>query len=86
MTSNPYVGDIIEHPALGDDVRIEVSEIPQEQPVLETDGLHVIIDQYGETHLVELDGETWIATGTHVLSDEGFDRWTSFQSAVSATP
>lgn len=78
MPSKPYIGDLVEHPFMGEDARIEISEVPDDQPLVETDGMHVIIDQYGEQHIIELDGDTWVTSSTDALSDDGFDRWQEY--------
>jgi len=57
--SSPYPGDRIEMPFMGSDVVIRVSGVPEEQP-RSGEGVFTIVDQYDETHQVELDGETWI--------------------------
>lgn len=56
--SEPSPGDRIEMPSMGGDVSVRVSRVPDDQP-LAADGIHSIVDQYGETHEVELDGDTW---------------------------
>jgi hypothetical protein len=82
MSQKPYIGDIIEHPFMGGDVRIEVSEVPDDQPLAETDGLYMILDQYGDQHFVELDADTWVAvnedTLINMLTDDGFNRWQQY--------
>jgi hypothetical protein len=83
MADRPTRGDVIEHPFLGGDVRIEVSQVPEGQPLVDTDGIHIIIDQYGEQHLVEQDGDTWVVGSEDSLSEEGFDRWVEFQNGAS---
>lgn len=86
MTDRPYIGDIIEHPFMGGDVRIEVAEVSDDQPLAETDGLYMILDQYGEQHFVELDADTWIAVNEDTLinsmSYEGFTRWQEYVNRV----
>jgi len=62
--SRPYPGDRIEMPSMGDDVNIQVRHVPDEQPHA-GDGVYSIVDQYGETHQVERDGDTW----TTVVAD-----------------
>ena len=54
-----------EMPSIGDDIEmdgveceIEIAEIPQDQPRAK-DGIYAIVDQYGETHQVESNGEVW---------------------------
>lgn len=41
---------------MGDDVDIEVCDVPQEQPFERTDDCFLIIDQYGEEHIICEDG------------------------------
>lgn len=60
----PDIGDVIDMPMMGDDVRIEVAEIPGDQPEWENNGILAIVDQYGETHRVEKDGEIWIVAAS----------------------
>lgn len=78
MSSKPEIGDVVEHPFLGSDANIEIAQIPRDQPVLETDGMYVIVDQYGENHLVDLDGDAWIVSNPEALSPEGADLWDTF--------
>lgn len=86
MTYRPYIGDLIEHPFMGGDVRIEVSEVPDDQPLAETDGLYMVLDQYGDQHFVELDADTWVAVNDETLintmSDDGFNRWQEYLDGV----
>jgi hypothetical protein len=56
--SRPCPDDRIEMPCMGDDVNIRVRHVPEEQPHA-ADGVYTIVDQYGEAHQVELDGDTW---------------------------
>lgn len=63
--SRPYPGDQVLMPCMGDDVQIRVRAVPDEQP-RSGDGVYAIVDQYGETHEVELDGDTWV-TAVHAL-------------------
>jgi hypothetical protein len=63
--SRPQPGDRIEMPFMGSDASIVVRTVPDEQPRAD-EGVHAIVDQYGETHEVELDGETW-TTVVHEL-------------------
>ena len=58
MMSRPYPGDRIEMSCMGDDVNIRVRHVPAEQPHAD-DGVYSIVGQYGETHQVEQDGDTW---------------------------
>lgn len=58
IMSRPYPGDRIEMLCMGDDVNIQVRLVPDEQPHAD-DGVYSIVDQYGETHQVERDGDTW---------------------------
>ena len=60
MQDKPAPGDRVHMPSMGDDVRIEVTEVPAEQPLVATDGCYVVEDQYGGTHLVEADGGDWV--------------------------
>ena len=45
---------------MGDDVRIIVAEVADAQPLSDTDDVFIIVDQYGEEHLTEMDGDTWV--------------------------
>lgn len=54
-----------EMPSIGDDIEmegveceIEIADVPQDQPRAK-DGIYAIVDQYGETHQVESNGEVW---------------------------
>lgn len=58
--AGPQVGDLIEQPCNGSDVRIEVADVPPVVGVPLHSGVWAITDQYGERHYVELDGEMWI--------------------------
>lgn len=58
IMSRPCPGDRIEMAFMGDDVNIRVRSVPDEQPRAD-EGVYSIVDQYGETHQVELDGDTW---------------------------
>jgi hypothetical protein len=60
---------------MGDDVFIEVSEIPEHQPLVETDSCFIVVDQYGDEHIAQLDGDDWATTNQDELSPEGLDRW-----------
>lgn len=44
-----------------DSVHILISAVPTAQPEL-SDGIWHIIDQYGETHRIEQDGDFWMTT------------------------
>ena len=53
-------------PSIGDDVEmegveceIEVAEVPDDQPKSD-EGIYTIIDQHGESHQIESNGEIWI--------------------------
>ena len=63
--SRPCPGDEIVMPSMGDDVHIQVARVPDEQP-RSGEGIYAIVDQYGDTHEVELDGDTWV-TAVHAL-------------------
>jgi hypothetical protein len=65
VMSRPYPGDRIEMACMGEDVDIQVCRVPDEQPRVD-EGIYAIVDQYGETHEVELDGDTW-STVVHAL-------------------
>ena len=61
-----WCADGDEMPSIGDDVEmegveceIEIAQVPQEQPRAR-EGIYAIIDQYGETHQVESNGEVWV--------------------------
>lgn len=84
MESRPSVGDQVIMSAMGDDVQIEVVDVLEDQPLAETDGYYFIIDQYGEEHMVEMDGESWITGNLDALSPEGFDRWLERSEAARA--
>lgn len=64
----PEIGDVIDMPMMGDDVRIEVAEILTDQPEWENNGILAIVDQYGETHRVEKDGESWVVAAAPGLT------------------
>ncbi|QAY80340.1 hypothetical protein [Sphingosinicella sp. BN140058] len=53
-------GAIVEQDFSGADARIEISSVPEEQP-LRTAGIWTIVDQYDDRHLVELNCDTWVA-------------------------
>ncbi len=75
MTEPPSVGDEVTMGIMGGDARILVAEIEDQQPLVDTDGVFIIIDQYGEEHLVEMDGDTWVATSCDALSPDGLTVW-----------
>lgn len=75
MTERPSVGDEVTMGIMGGDARILVAEIEDQQPLVDTDGVFIIIDQYGEEHLVEMDGDTWVATNCDALSPNGLTIW-----------
>jgi len=60
---------------MGSDVRILIAQIEDQQPLVDTDGVFIIIDQYGEEHLVEMDGDTWATTSCDALSPNGLTTW-----------
>lgn len=60
---------------MGDDVDIEVCDVPQEQPFERTDDCFLIIDQYGEEHIICEDGGGWITRNAESLSPDGFLIW-----------
>lgn len=53
----PCVHDDIE--MQGSECLIEVAEVPEDQPRA-NEGVYAVIDQYGETHQVESNGELWV--------------------------
>jgi len=96
----PTPGDEVYMPSMGDDVYIEISEVPEEQPLLKTDGCFIVKDQYGETHLVE-EGDayseadvddteynngsgSWTSINFQALSDEGVLAWASYREAATS--
>lgn len=52
----PSIGDDIEME--GVECEIEIADVPQDQPRAKED-IYAIVDQYGETHQVESNGEVW---------------------------
>lgn len=56
MNKRPEIGDSVIMRIMGDDVDIEVCDVPQEQPFERTDDCFLIIDQYGEEHIICEDG------------------------------
>ena len=83
MTEPPSVGDEVTMGIMGGDARILVAEIEDQQPLVDTDGVFIIIDQYGEEHLVEMDGDTWVATSCDALSPDGLTVWGLYLQAKS---
>ncbi len=59
IMNRPYPGDVIEMPSMGSDVSIVVRHVPDHQPRSDEE-VYAIVDQYGETHFIELDGDTWV--------------------------
>ncbi len=84
MQNWPSVGDKVFMSAMADDVQIEIAEVPEDQPLAEADGYYFIIDQYGEEHMVEMDGDSWVTGTIDALSPEGFDRWLARSEALAA--
>ena len=56
---NPFSGDELVMPSMGDDVRIEIRTVPDDQPLAE-EGVFTIVDQYGDHHQVESDAGRWV--------------------------
>ncbi len=58
QATRPYAGD--EVAMVGVDAVIEIASVPDDQPRAD-EGVFAIEDQYGETHLVERegDGDAW---------------------------
>lgn len=59
----------------GPDVQITLRKVAEDQPLVASDSIFIVVDQYGDGHLVEEDGAGWIATSPDALSEEGYDRW-----------
>lgn len=78
MSQRPSIGDIVEMAMMGDDAHIEVADVSEVQPLFETDGIFIIIDQYGDEHLIELDGDSWVTTTDDALSPDGLDQWLNY--------
>lgn len=57
--SRPYPGDPVLMPCMGDDVRIRVGSVADEQPRLD-EGVFAVLDQYGERHEIEMDADSWV--------------------------
>ncbi len=74
MEIRPKVGDTVLM-GIDDDVQIEICEVPEFQPFVSTDELFIIIDQYGEEHLVKRSDDDWLTKSVDTLSPEGFMRW-----------
>ena len=64
--ARPEIGDIVEMSSMGADVRIEICDIPDDQPRA-AEGVWNVVDQYQETHRVELDGETWVTINENMV-------------------
>lgn len=78
MSERPSVGDVVEMSMMGDDVNIEIADVGANQPVAETDDVYVITDQYGEEHLVEMDGDSWVTITSDALTPAGQDAWLNY--------
>lgn len=60
--NGPAIGTAIAFPSIGgEDSSITVQGVSKHQPLADG-GVFVITDGYGETHLVEMDGDRWIVT------------------------
>lgn len=59
-TDQPHVGDKILQTINGADVEIAVSSVPDQTSKALSPGVWQVLDQYGETHLVERDGDNWL--------------------------
>jgi hypothetical protein len=81
MSERPSPGDEVKMAMMGDDVHIEVADVIGVQPLAETDGVFIIIDQYGDEHLVEMDGDSWVTTNCNALSPEGVTLWLGYCEA-----
>jgi len=75
MATRPTVGDQVLMVFMGDDAFVEVSEVPEHQPLVETDECFIIVDQYGEEHLAQIDGDDWVTLNSDELSAAGSQRW-----------
>lgn len=79
----PAIGDEIFMKIMGGDVYIEVTAVSDQQPLYETDGVYIVTDQYGEDHLVEMDGNDWVVAAEDSLSVEG---WEALEALRCAKP
>lgn len=63
--NTPFPGDKVHMPWDGD-VEIIVSEVPKTQQHRDVD-IWTIIDQYGDEHVIEAEGESWIVLNEDAL-------------------
>jgi hypothetical protein len=76
------IGDTVLMPFMGaSEIDLSVASIPEDQPFLETDNVILFVDQYGDEHLVENDGEAWVIVNPVLLSTEGYDEWSNRSEA-----
>jgi hypothetical protein len=68
------------------DVEITVQSVPDVQPYAESDGIWLVVDQYDEEHMVQLDGDTWVTTSHHELTARGTEIWIEVQEGRYVPP
>lgn len=73
--ARPYVGDEVRMGIMGDDVAILIADVLEDQPLVDTDSAFIISDQYGDEHIIELDGDEWSTITDDHLSAEGQQAW-----------
>lgn len=72
----PNIGDTVVMSFMGADANIEIDDVPDEQPLVETDSAYIIVDQYGDEHIVEVAGnDDWSTLPYDSLSAEGQELW-----------
>lgn len=73
----PNIGDTVVMSFMGADANIEIDTVPDEQPLVETDSAFIIVDQYGDEHIVEFagNGDDWSTLPYDSLSAEGQELW-----------
>lgn len=81
VDDRPTPGDPVVMPFMGADASIVISSVPEEQPQAAS-GVWQIVDQYGETHLVERDETSWITLTSDMFDSGMHDRISDGDAAL----
>lgn len=84
MSNIPVVGDRVLMPFMGDDVYIEVNEVPENQPLSESEEIYAFVDQYGDLQLAEWEADYWITVNPGDLSPVSYDVWEEYRDEFVA--
>lgn len=74
-TRRPDTGERLHMASMGDDVRIEIDYVCDDQPLIETDEAYIINDQYDNEHIAWFNVEVWSTVTVDELSEEGRQAW-----------